>query len=74
MGDECTGDLEAPTLAAAVAAHRATDELGKPERSGDLLDPRLAGLDTPQTRVDLEVSPPGERPVHNGLLEHDAAH
>ncbi len=75
MRDERTCDLEPSSFAAAVAADRPVDEVGEPEGRRDLLDPSPCAVDThaPETSVDVEVPPAGQRPVDDRILEHDAA-
>ena len=73
--DERAGDLEPPALAAAVRADGTIDELREAEYGGELVDARLrlAPVDFPEARVDVEVAPTGQRAVDDGLLEDDAA-
>ena len=57
LGDEGARDLQAPALAAAVAADGPVDELRQPERLDELGDARVAlgPRHAPQARVQLEV-------------------
>src|SRR3954465_11088223 len=75
LGDQRAGDLEAPPLAAAVAADLAGEDLVEPERLGEIGDPRRRRLevDAPQLGVQLEVRTAGEAAVDDGVLEDDAA-
>ncbi len=74
-GDERPGDLQPPALAAAVGPDRSVGQLGEAEPFGHLGAPGPGGgsVEAEQAAVDLEVAPPGERPVDDGLLKHDGA-
>jgi hypothetical protein len=76
FGYECPGDLEPPPLPAAVAADRPGEDVRETERIGHVGDPAAGDerRDTPQARVQFEVAKAAQRPVDDGLLEHDAAH
>ncbi len=71
--NERAGDLEAPTLAAAVCRHRAVQKIRQTEGSRELVDvftPRRP-VDAPQPSVRVEVAPPGECEVDHCILKDD---
>ena len=75
LRDECASDLEPPALAAAVTSDRPVQQLGQTERLGELTDAAAGhrGVGAPESRMDVEVAPPGERAVDDRFLEDDAA-
>ena len=75
LGNERPRDLEPTPLAAAVGRDGPVEQLGEAERLGELrhAGSRRGRFDTPQARVDVEVPPPGQGPVDDGVLEDDTA-
>src|SRR5205085_4616514 len=69
------GDLQAPTLPAAVRLHWPVEDVAELERLREVVDARPGNgpVDAPQTNVDLQVPPARQRAVDDGLLEDHTA-
>src|SRR6266536_6376488 len=75
LGEERAGDLEAATLATAVAADGPIEQLGQPKRVGEFGGAGLGRpwIDAPEAGVDVEVAAAGQHSVDDRLLEDNAA-